>query len=529
MAPGRIGRAGARAERLAALAGDWDLIVIGGGITGAGIFREAAARGWRTLLLEQSDFASGTSSRSSKLVHGGLRYLATNEWRLTVHSVREREQLLQHGAGLIERQGFLLPVWRGQKPGWWSFRAGLAIYDRIARKRLSRVVRWSELRELAPNLSTAGMRGALYMEDARTDDARLVLRLIQEGCQQGGQAVNYMRVHALLREQGKVCGLQWQDALSGQEGEARAKVVINAGGVWAQHHGGEKAPKLRPLRGSHLLFRRTRLQLPVAVSWLHPRDGRPVFAYEWEGASLLGTTDLDHADSLDLEPHISGAEVDYLLEAAAHVWPRLHLNRADVLSTYAGVRPVVSSGAERPQDESRESALWSEPGLVSVTGGKLTTFRLTALDALRAAAENGGGELDLNKNRPILDSGAAPTKPAELSGPNWRRLFGRYGSTLAERIAQTPAGLLNLLPGTPYIQAELLWAAQDEAVEHLDDLLLRRTRIGLVAEHGGFALLDRVRTLCQSTLGWDDARWDAEDAQYRARWESHYSLPEPLA
>lgn len=497
----------------------WDLVIVGGGITGAGILREAVRSGRSALLLEQGDFASGTSSRSSKLVHGGLRYLKQGQWQLTRHSVREREALLADAPGLVDPQPFAFPVFRGQRPGLGVTRFGLGLYDLIAGKRRSRRLAWDELQAWAPGLSTRDLAGVLCFEDARTDDARLVLRLLQEACAAGGRAYNYSRVTGYMEEGGRITGLHWQQA-GGPSGSLRARNVINASGAWAQSLGGAQAPRLRPLRGSHLLFDAKRLQLPAALSFLHPDDHRPVFAYAWEGAALLGTTDLDHPDNLDREPQISDAEVEYLLKAARFAWPGLKLGRADVIASYAGVRPVVDSGAARPSDESRETAMWQQPGLLSVTGGKLTTFRLTALEAL-AALEGG------RPSRPprIFDPAPAPDCPPACEPQTWQRLRGRYGAALERLMTLAQPGDFARIGSSPTVWAELRYAATHEAVRHLDDLLLRRSRLGLVLPDACRAQMPRIRAVCQPALGWDDRRWGNEEGAWYRRWHGHYSLP----
>lgn len=500
---------------------EWDLIIIGGGITGAGILREAVRQGLRAVLLEQNDFASGTSSRSSKLVHGGLRYLSSGQWRLTAHSVRERQALLRDAPGLVSPLGFAFPIYYGQKPGLGITRIGLGLYDAIAGKWCSRKLRWDEFDRSVPDLSTHELSGVLYFEDAQTDDARLVLRLIQEACAHGARAYNYAPVSGLIEQDGRVTGVRWQAGPQGEQGSLRGRTVINATGAWADRLGGGQAPKLRPLRGSHLLFSARRLPLPLAVSFLHPDDARPVVAYAWEGATLLGTTDLDHGEDLDREPHISPAEVDYLLRGAAHVWPGLKLGRADVISTYAGVRPVVDGGAANPSDESRESAMWQQPGLIGITGGKLTTFRLTALEVLAAVR----GHKKTRPTQKILDELPALERPEACEPAVWQRLLGRFGPALPQLLALVQPGDFSRIGTSSTVWAELRYAARHEAVVHLDDLLLRRTRLGLVLADACRELMPRIREVCQPELGWDDRTWGNEEGAWYRRWHDRYSLP----
>lgn len=506
----------ARTE-LSALRDRYDLVIVGGGITGAGIFREAVRTQASALLVEARDYASGTSSWSSKLVHGGLRYLKNGQWRLTLESVRERQRLLGEAPGLVEPQTFLMPIYAGRKPGRWLMQFGLRIYDWMAGARRSRWLDAQTTLEAEADLARRDLLGAMAYEDARTDDARLVLRLILDGCADGGVALNYVK--ASVRSDGqRVCGVRLSDAVSGSEREIDAGVVINATGAWAGALPGAPAgaPSLRPLRGSHLLFSPRRFGLRHAVSWLHPQDGRPVFAYPWEGAVLYGTTDLDHGETPD-EPRITSQEVDYLLAGLAAQFPRLCLNAGDVISTYAGVRPVVGGGKADPSAESRESALWQTPGLVGITGGKLTTFRVTAREVLRAAAR------ELPR---LLPQDEQPLFASATPVDSQRRLYGRLGIAAAGTLMQeVPGEELSRIGDTPWTWAELRWAARHEQVVHLDDLLLRRSRLGLVVENGARALLPRVLAICREELGWDAARCDAEQARWLDRWQSQHAPP----
>lgn len=501
----------------------WDLIVIGGGITGAGILQEAAQAGLNALLLEQADFASGTSCRSSKLVHGGLRYLSHGHLRLTAESVRERQALMREVPGLVKPQGFCFPVRKGQKPGLGVTRIGLGLYDLLARQWQARKLDWDELDQYAPGLSVQELDGVLYFEDAQTDDSRLVLRLIQEACAAGATAVNYVQVDGLIEDKAKVGGVRCHVQGSEQIFEFKTDVVINATGAWSDRLGSNQAPSLRPLRGSHLIVPAARLPLPAAVSFLHPLDSRPVFAYEWEGVSLLGTTDLDHADDLDREPRISAQEVEYLLQAAYAAWPDAKLSRRDVIASYAGVRPVVASGADKPSDESRESAIWTQPGLVSVTGGKLTTFRITAREVLNKALPG-----RVKPRQQIFQSAAQLARPENCAPEDWLRLQGRYGPALPAVILKADAGDFSRIAHTPCLWLELKYAARAEQVRHLDDLLLRRTRLGLLLPDACRVQMPQIRAVCQPLLAWDDRRWGNEEGAWYRRWQDCYSLPAEL-
>lgn len=524
-----------RAQPLAPLLDrPWDIVVVGGGITGAGILLEAARRGLTVLLVEQRDFAWGTSSRSSKLVHGGLRYLKQGQLRLTRDSVRERQHLMQQASGLVDPQSFAFADYRGRQPGRWLFQLGLAVYDRMAGQRARHHYPADEFLMLAPHIDRADLKGGMCYLDAKTDDARLVLRVLQEARSLGGVAINYLRVQQLLRvgdrADGDVNGVRVVDAVSGETHTVRATVVINATGAWAdglrQQQG---APaRLRPLRGSHLVLPAWRLPVAQAISLMHPQDGRPVFVFPWEGATLVGTTDIDHTGDLQQEATITLAEVGYLMDALQFQFPQLQLAPDDVIATYAGVRPVVDTGKADPSKEGRDHAVWMEQGLLTVTGGKLTTFRLIALDALRHVAQRLPRAQEASVDSPLLAPAAALPLQGGLSTNQRQRLQGHYGPLAPAVIAAAQGGELQTISGTETLWVELRWAARHEAVVHLQDLMLRRTRLGLLLRGGGVDLLPRIRAICQAELGWDDARWDDEHAAYLALWQQHYS-PAPWA
>ena len=512
---------------------EWDLVIIGGGITGAGILLEAARRGYKALLVEQRDFAWGTSSRSSKLVHGGLRYLKEGQLRLTRDSVRERQTLLQQARGLVEPQSFAFADYKDRKPGRWVFQLGLAVYDWLAGQRARHHYPADEFLLLAPHIVRADLKGGLCYLDAKTDDARLVLRVLQEARGLGGVAINYLQAQHLLRAgdatHGRVSGVQLQDAVAGASYPVRARVVVNATGAWAnrlrQQQGAPR--RLRPLRGSHLVLPAWRLPVAQAVSLMHPQDGRPVFAFPWEGATLVGTTDVDHGADLQQEAAITPAELDYLLAALRWQFPQLALEPGDVIATYAGVRPVIDTGKADPSKEGRDHAVWMEDGLLTVTGGKLTTFRLIALDALHQLEPLLPRGRPVSPGAPVLAPGAPLPVSGELTAQQRQRLQGHYGPLAAAVVGAAQAGELDAIPGTETLWVELRWAARTEAVVHLQDLLLRRTRLGLLLRGGGTEHLARIRTLCQGELGWSDAHWDAEQAAYLALWHSHYRPPQP--
>lgn len=526
--------AGWREQLPTRLAGcEWDIVIIGGGITGAGILLEASRRGLKALLVEQRDFAWGTSSRSSKLVHGGLRYIKEGKLLLTRDSVRERQNLLKEAAGLVDTQSFAFGDYQGRKPGRRVFAAGLALYDLMAGQRSRRYHTADDFLMLAPHIRRDQLNGGLSYTDAKTDDARLVLRILQEAIGTGGVAVNYVSAGKILRKNGSAAGVELFDAIGNVTYPVKARVVINATGAWAdrQRQNTEQKQKLRPLRGSHLLLPAWRLPVAQAIGLMHPRDGRPVFMFPWEGVTLVGTTDVDHAADMQAEASITPEETAYLMEAIDWQFPQLHINPDDIIATYAGVRPVIDTGKADPSKEGRDHAVWLEDGLLTVTGGKLTTFRLIALDALKHAAPLlPGWDADL-RIRPIfsdsLEKNSLPNK-ARLTGLQRQRLQGRYGQHASALLAAAPADELAVIPGTETLWAELRWAARREAVMHLEDLLLRRTRLGLQLRGGAGDFMPRIRQICQAELGWNNERWEEEQEAYLRLWQQHYSVPSQL-
>jgi len=509
---------------LDALPGHWDLIVIGGGITGGGIFSIAARLGLKVLLLEQQDFAWGTSSRSGKLVHGGLRYLKQGRLKLTHEAVRERERLLRQAPGLVEPLGFLFPM-DGKHPlDRALYGCGLTLYDLLAGRRTHRYHRREAFNLLAPHLQNRQLTGGYAYRDASADDARMVLRLIFSGMAAGGSARNYTPVISLLKNRsGQVNGVVAQDLADGTCRELHGKAVISATGVWADQLRAElgAAPSLRPLRGSHLIFPGWRFPLAQAIGFPHPRDRRPVYAFPWEGQTLIGTTDLDHRSELGAEPAISSEERGYLLEAIQYFFPRLELQPADITATFAGIRPVIDSGCPDPSRESREMVLCNNSGLITVTGGKLTTFRLMALAALRKVRHRLPIDLRLAATLPAFAAGeAVPTDSAPQT--QYRRLYGRHGERTATLLASVAAEELSPIAGTPYLWAELRHALRHEHVRHLDDLLLRRLRLGLLLADGGLSLLPRLQQLTTSELGWSEPHWQREVVRYRQLLQQAY-------
>jgi len=508
----------------------WDLIVVGGGITGAGILREAARRKLKVLLLEQQDFAWGTSSRSSQMVHGGLKYLTQGHIKLTYVSVGERQNLMQELPGLVGYLGMMMATYKEMGAFRFIVQLGLIVYDLMGKKLRRHAYSVNEVRQSLPGIREHNLRGGLLFNESTTDDARLTFRVLDQARDDGGVALNYCRVIDLLVTKGRVSGVVAEDILSGQTHSLQARQVINATGAWADRLRGkvasDKSKHMRPLRGSHLLFSAERIPLKQSVVLTHPVSKKPGFANLWEGRVIVGSTDIDHTENLDREPAVTQTEVDYMLQSINHYFPDLHLTEADVISSWSGVRPVIDSGNADPSKESRDHAVWDEEGLLTITGGKLTTFRVIALDALQAVQATLGPLPALTRDQAIFSPiSKVPALPSGMSQTTLAILLGRYGNKTQALLDAAQPGELESIPGSRRLWAELRWAAMHEDVHFLADLMLRRTRLAVLLADGGAAILPRVRSICQPLLGWDDAHWQQEDAAYLELVKRCYSLP----
>ena len=540
-----------RQQALAPLARSepWDMLIIGGGITGAGIAREAARRGLAVLLIEQKDFAWGTSSRSSKMVHGGLRYIASGDYKTTLLSVRERERMLSEAEGLVNEMHYVMPHYKGKFPPPWIFNTLLRVYDKIAGKRYFKYFKKDAFLRLNPNIKQDKFLGASQFSDAITDDSRLVMRVLDEAIHDGAHAINYLKAEPLItNEQGLVIGATLKDTASNnsnQTFDVHAKVVVSATGAWADNLRMQASnepeqsfhKQIRPSRGSHLVVSQERLPTSQAYTFLHPADKRAVFVFPWENRTVLGTTDLDHPPLNDEEVGITSAEVDYLLAATNSLFDDTDLNREDIISTWAGVRPLISDSGDgkrvSPSKEKRDHSVWLDNNLVTVSGGKLTTFRLIALDVLAKCQEVLDLDNSATHNQAIngdqVFSKVASIHPkfATLPSDLQQRLQGFYGRKLDKLLELAHEEDLAYVTDSNTIWAEIRFAARYEQVIHLDDLLLRRTRVGLILPHGAMTPLisARLKQVCQQELGWDEQKWQQEVARYSELWQRYYHLP----
>ena len=527
----------------------WDMLIIGGGITGAGIAREAARRGLAVLLIEQKDFAWGTSSRSSKMVHGGLRYIASGDYKTTLLSVRERERMLSEAKGLVNEMHYVMPHYKGKFPPPWIFNTLLRVYDGLAGKRYSKYVKKDAFLQLNPHIKQEKFLGASQFSDAVTDDSRLVMRVLDEAINDGAQAINYLKAESLItNEQGLVTGATLKDTASEDNGhtyDIHAKVVVSATGAWADTLRMQASAQtkqsfhkqIRPSRGSHLVVSQERLPLNQAYTFLHPVDKRAVFVFPWENRTVLGTTDLDHPPLDDNEVGITNEEVDYLLAATNNLFDNVDISRKDVISSWAGVRPLISDSGNGkrvgPSKEKRDHSVWLDNNLVTVSGGKLTTFRLIALDVLKVCQkvlklDESATQNNISYSSQVF-SNQPPTNPkfSTLTPLLQQRLQGFYGLQLDALLELAHDDDLAYVTDSNTIWAEIRFAVRFEQVIHLDDLLLRRTRLGLILPHGAMTPLisDRLKQICQQELGWNEQKWQQEVERYTQLWQCYYHLP----
>lgn len=511
-----------------------DVLIVGGGITGAGIARDAALRGFRTALVDKSDFGAGTSSHSSRLIHGGIRYLEQRAFHLVFEASRERRVLLKIAPHLVRPLAFLFPVYRGGRIGAWKLRAGMWLYDLLAAFRNVRRHRWlraKKVRRVEPGLRDRGLVGAALYYDAQVDDARLVIATIRSAARAGALVANYVETTALLKPDGRVRGAAIRDVLTGQTGTIHASVVVNATGPWSDAlrrlDDPSAAPLLRPTKGAHVAVPRRRMSNEHAVTLLSQIDGRVMFVLPWGDLSYIGTTDTD-ADSSPDDMRVTSADVTYLLRSANAAFPGAHLTTNDVVSAWAGLRPLLRQDHANPSQVSREHRIEeSAHGLVTIVGGKLTTYRVMARDVVDRVAKR----LHMLDGRPVAER--PPTDRLPLAGgeaaaldvlieaarsrgaseATARHLVASYGSEAAavlnlvdrERSLGEP-----ILSGRPEIWAEVTYAVEREMAMRLQDILVRRLHLFYESRDHASAVVPAVAGRMKKLLGWDETR-EAEE------------------
>jgi glycerol-3-phosphate dehydrogenase len=501
-------------ERLREPGATWDFLVVGGGATGLGIAVDAAARGYRVALVEACDFGKGTSSRSTKLVHGGVRYLEQGNIGLVVEALRERGLLRENAPHLVSDLAFVVPNYE-----WWEapfYGIGLKLYDLLAGKYgfgSSRTLTREETLERLPTIRTEGLRGGVVYYDGQFDDARLLVHLAMTAAGHGAALVNYCRV-AALRENasGLITGAQVRDEESGVEFEIAAKVVINATGPFAdsvrQMSAAAGAPIIAPSQGIHLVFDGSYLPAGHAIMVPHTRDGRVMFAIPWHGHTLVGTTDTPLPSAIE-EPAPQEDEIAFVLETAAQYLYKAP-RREDILSAWAGIRPLVKAGDARSTASlSRDHSIHIDPnGLLTIAGGKWTTYRHMAEDCVNQAALLAGlDERECITRRLRLHGAAAPD-----AGAGHLNVYGSDAENIRDLIRAQPERGALLDPQLPYTEAEVLWAARAEMARTVEDVLARRTRALVLNARAAHRAAPRVAALLSAEFGRDET-WAAEQTR----------------
>ncbi|MFN0088054.1 MAG: glycerol-3-phosphate dehydrogenase/oxidase [Blastocatellia bacterium] len=533
----------------------FDLLVIGGGITGAGIALDAAVRGLRTLLAEKRDFAAGTSSRTTKLIHGGLRYLEQLDFGLVREALVERSILTRTAPHLTEAFPFVIPIYADSRRNYdhpLKMRAGLILYDLLSmgrgferHRRLSR----GEALALAPRLDPRGLKGAFLYYDGRTNDSRLVIEVLKAAHELGAGIVNYASVGGFLKdEEGRLAGVRLRDEASGREIEARARIVINATGVWMEEtirfnrDAGALPRTVRPAKGIHVTIAAERLQ--VRSAWLIPSltGHRFYFVVPWQGRVNIGTTDTDYHGDKE-SPAANEAEVAEILNAINSYFPDARLEPGDVITTWAGLRPLITDPRARKTSEvSRKEELIETPdGLISISGGKLTTYRRMAEHTVDLAARRLRERFDLSsadsRTKETKLSGAALGREAfedaagQLARTEHvpidaaRHLIQTYGSNypqLVELLREDERLRRPLVEGLPHRAAEIVYAARYEMALTLTDALTRRTRLAMLAGEAALRSARAVAELMAEELEWSPEEMERQIADFEAEYRREY-------
>jgi glycerol-3-phosphate dehydrogenase len=546
-ADGPLARRQADLERLAA--GPWDLVIVGGGIVGAGALLDAASRGLRVALVEQDDIAAGTSSRSSRLIHGGLRYLEQFHLPLVREALAERRRLLRLAPHLVTLEPLLFPIYGIPYLSKAFYDAGLTLYDLLGarhdggwHRRLSR----ADTLEIAPSLKADGLRGGLLYHDGMEDDARYTLAVARTAlaAEAAPVAVTRLRATGLRTDprSGVAEALEVHDLLGGTTFSIPTRVIVDATGVWAadpEHPFASSSMRILPSRGAHLVVPRSRIPATTGLTIRVP--GKIVFLVPWPDHWLIGTTDAPY-DGAAEHPVADGWEVDKLLETV-NATMDVGLTRDDVVGTYAGLRPLIAPSGGSTVKASREHRITAERnGVVRVGGGKYTTYRVMARDVIDAALGGAAREHpSQTADWPLVGAADQPELDriaAELATIPWltavhpeapARLVARHGTDAVGVVALgTELGLTGPLePGRPFLEAEVAWAVRHELALGLDDVLSRRTRLAVETPDRGASIASCVAAIMGRELAWDAARQAAEVETYLASARREFAVAPP--
>jgi len=493
---------------------EWDVIVIGGGATGLGSAVEAASRGYRTLLLEQHDFGKGTSSRSTKLVHGGVRYLRQGNLSLVFKALRERGIFLKNAPHLAHQLEFVIPCYTFWEKAFYGI--GLKIYDLISGSlglQHSRILGRNDVLKRLPGIEPEALCGGVSYFDGQFDDSRMIVNLAQTCSDHGGVPINYFQVVQLTRTNGKTDGVVARDMESGREYGFKSKSVLNATGVFADQlrHLDDpiQSPMIKPSQGIHLILDRSFLPGDVALMVPHTDDGRVLFAIPWHNNVIIGTTDTPVQD-IELEPQAHEDEVKYLLTHAGRYLTK-RPKASDVLSVYAGLRPLVSSGTSDTKSISRDHVLFvSESGLVTITGGKWTTYRQMGEEAVDQAAKVGGLDARKSRTRNLKIHGAE----GFFSSDEHYGIFGSDAESVKNVVESEPSGSEQIHPRLPYSKGEVVYSVRYEMARSVEDILARRTNALFLDASASIEAAHVVAVIVARELGRDDSWVERQISQF---------------
>jgi glycerol-3-phosphate dehydrogenase len=495
---------------MTALSGEqFDLLVIGGGITGCGVARDAAMRGLRVALFEGDDFASGTSGRSSRLIHGGIRYLERVQLHLVHESIRERQTLLRIAPHLVKPLAFTWPIYRGARVGRLKLSAGLLVYRLMAAGRSRRHFTLNAAETIArePSLEGTGLTGGAVYYDACTDDARLTIANALSARAHGATVASHTRVTELLREKGKAVGAIVKPRHAGEAYGVRARVIVNATGVWQNSFiTDERARRRRGSKGVHISVDKERVGNRDALTLISPIDGRVMFCLPAGPQTIIGTTDTWTNESPETV-HASLDDVDYLLRSANAYFPRAKLTRGDIVSAWAGIRPLAGGSATNPSAVSREHSIVTDSsGVISVTGGKLTTYRSMAAEIVDLVQRSLGQE----RQRAATDS-------TELPGAD-------RAKEIAQLQRESESLSTTLVDGLPYTGAHLVYGVRAEMAQTLSDLLIRRTHLAFETRDHGLSVAPRAARMVAPLLGWNEETKSARVRDYERDVERMFAI-----
>lgn len=493
---------------------EWDMIIIGGGATGLGTALDAASRGLKTLLIEQADFAKGTSSRSTKLVHGGVRYLAQGDIALVKHALKERGLMQKNAAHLVHKEEFIIPCY-----DWFSvakYLIGLKLYDWLAGRfsfGTSKYFSKKETLNIMPGIKEKGLKGAIRYFDGRFDDARLAINIAQTAAEQGAKLVNYMKVTNLIKDGNTVKGVSATDCITNESYSFYGKVIINATGVFVDDilkmNDSKAKTTVRPSQGVHIVLKKEFLNSNSALMIPKTSDGRVLFAVQWHDHLLVGTTDTP-LNEHSLEPRALKEETNFILNTAGTYF-KTKPTETDILSVFSGLRPLAAPSDSNPnstKEISRDHKLMvSAKGLITITGGKWTTYRRMAEETVDLAIKEGG-----------LNFTACPTEKLPIhgcqnnTGDSYLNIYGSDRNAIEKLMLENPQLKEKLHPNFPHTQAEVVWSVRNEMAETVEDILSRRMRILIIDAVAAIEMSSTVAAIMAKETG-ATKQWEEEQVK----------------